>query len=56
MIRRRGCRANKNGDLIVKFPDGASSSETRIEWCEFYALAGPHGEARMAKYVERWPR
>lgn len=37
----------------VKFPDGTAVT-TRLQWCQFYALGGPHGEAVMAKYVTSW--
>jgi hypothetical protein len=45
---------DKNGNLVVRFPDG-KLVQTRWEWCQFYAFGGPHGEARMTKYVEGWP-
>lgn len=38
----------------LKFPDG-SAVVTYAHWAQFYALGGRHGEARMTKYVKRWP-
>lgn len=37
----------------VLFPDGVRV-RSRIEWCEFYALGGKHGEATGARYVTDW--
>jgi putative peptidoglycan binding protein len=56
---------DRNGNLIpdpehpgqfkhVLFSDGARVWSYR-DWAEFYALGGRHGEARMTKYVKRWP-
>lgn len=38
----------------LKFPDGGSVI-SYSDWAQFYALGGRHGEARMTKYVKRWP-
>lgn len=38
----------------VRFPDGTPVVTWR-DWCEFYALGGRHGEARMARFVQSWP-
>ena len=37
----------------TRFPDGAPV-RTRIEWCQFYALGGPHGEGAITRYVRAW--
>lgn len=37
----------------AKFPDG-TPVRTRAEWCQFYALGGPHGEGSVTKYVSSW--
>jgi hypothetical protein len=39
----------------TRFSDGVAVRSYR-DWAEFYALGGPHGEARMTRYVEHWPR
>lgn len=37
----------------AKFPDG-TPVRTHAEWCQFYALGGPHGEGSVTKYVSSW--
>lgn len=37
----------------VRFPDG-TPVRTRLEWCQFYAMGGPHGEGTVTKYVTSW--
>jgi hypothetical protein len=37
----------------AKFPDG-TAVKTRLQWAQFYALGGIHGEAVIAKYVKEW--
>lgn len=39
----------------LKFPDGTLVRSYR-DWAQFYAMGGPHGEARMTKYVRTWPK
>jgi hypothetical protein len=53
-----GTCSNPNGLAIwaptsARFPDGAPVL-TRRDWCEFYALGGPHGEGAITKYVRAW--
>lgn len=43
----------REGKLVVKFPDGRLV-QTRWEWCQFYAMGGPHGEGTVTKYVTSW--
>jgi hypothetical protein len=37
----------------LEFPDG-TLVRTRWDWCQWYAMGGPHGEARIPRYVTRW--
>lgn len=37
----------------VRFPDG-QPVRTRIEWCQFYALGGRHGEGATTRFVTSW--
>lgn len=37
----------------TRFDDG-TPVRTRREWCEFYALGGPHGPGRITRYVRDW--
>lgn len=37
----------------ARFPDGAPV-RTRREWCQFYALGGPHGDGAITRYVTGW--
>lgn len=37
----------------TRFPDGHMVT-TRLDWVQFYALGGPHGEGRMTRYVTDW--
>lgn len=37
----------------LQFPDGALV-RTRWEWCQWYAMGGPHGPARIPRYVVSW--
>lgn len=46
-------KRNADGTSKVRFPDGVRV-ETRWQWCQFYAMGGTHGVARMAQYVTRW--
>jgi hypothetical protein len=41
------------GRSRVRFPDG-TRVETRWEWCQFYAMGGPHGEGATTRFVEEW--
>lgn len=37
----------------TKFPDGVAV-RTRLDWCQFYAMSGPHGEGAITQYVADW--
>jgi hypothetical protein len=37
----------------ARFPDG-TPVRTRGDWCQFYAMGGPHGEGAITKYVTSW--
>jgi hypothetical protein len=37
----------------ARFPDG-TPVRTRWDWCQFYAMSGPHGEGAVTKYVTDW--
>lgn len=37
----------------TRFPDG-TLVKTRWDWCQFYAMGGPHGEGAITKYVTSW--
>lgn len=37
----------------TRFDDG-TPVRTRREWCQFYALGGPHGPGRITRYVTDW--
>jgi peptidoglycan hydrolase-like protein with peptidoglycan-binding domain len=37
----------------TKFPDG-TPVRTRLDWCQFYALGGPHGPGMTTRYVTTW--
>jgi len=39
----------------LKFDDGTAVHSYR-DWAQFYAMGGPHGEARMTKYVRSWTK
>lgn len=39
--------------VTLRFPDGAPV-RTRWEFCQWYAMGGPHGPARIPKYVTSW--
>jgi hypothetical protein len=44
---------NSDGTSRMHFPDG-TKVETRQDWANFYAMGGPHGESRIAKFVTDW--
>lgn len=44
---------DSSGRSLVHFPDGLPV-ETRQDWCEFYALGGPHGEGQASRFVTAW--
>jgi hypothetical protein len=39
----------------LKFPDG-TPVHSYADWSQFYAMGGPHGEAKMTRYVRTWPK
>lgn len=41
------------GRSVVRFPDGYRV-ETRWDWCQFYAMGGPHGSGVIVRNVTHW--